>query len=136
LKPSSIGIEITETCFMQNSAQTAKILKEMKEHGFEIIVDDFGTGYSSINYLKNFPIDILKIDKSFVDEIVTGKEEAKTIKAVLMVANVFDLITVAEGIETKIQEDFLINLGVDLGQGYYFSKPKPKDEIIEFIVSR
>ena len=136
LKPSSIGIEITETCFMQNSTQTAKILKEMKEHGFEIIVDDFGTGYSSINYLKNFPIDILKIDKSFVDEIVTGKEEAKTIKAVLMVANVFDLITVAEGIETKIQEDFLINLGVDLGQGYYFSKPKPKDEIIEFIVSR
>ena len=136
LEPSSIGIEITETCFMQNSAQTAKILKEMKEYGFEIIVDDFGTGYSSINYLKNFPIDILKIDKSFVDEIITGEEEAKTIKAVLMVANVFDLITVAEGIETQIQEDFLINLGVDLGQGYYFCKPKPKNEIIEFIASR
>ncbi len=136
IEPSSIGIEITETSFMQNSIQTAQILKQMKEYGFEIIVDDFGTGYSSINYLKNFPIDILKIDKSFVDEILTGKEEAKTIKAVLMVAKVFELTTVAEGIETKIQEDFLINLGVDLGQGYYFCKPKPKDEIIKFISSK
>ena len=126
-----IGLEITETCIMQNIEKTKKMLDKMKKFGYEIVLDDFGTGYSSMSYLKDFPIDVLKIDKTFVDDITEDNDKVKIIKAIVILSKDFNYITVAEGIETKEQEKLLAHLGVDLGQGYIFSKPIRKEELIQ-----
>lgn len=122
----NIGIEITETYFIENMKDTKKSLNELQNLGFKILIDDFGTGYSSLQYLQKLPIDIIKIDKSFVSSL---DDNDSIIKAIVALSKSFNYITVAEGIETKEQEDKLIELGVDLGQGYLFSKPK---RLIEF----
>jgi len=114
---------------MHNIEKATEILKQMKEFGFKIIIDDFGTGYSSMSYLKNLPISELKIDKSFVDDICVDENDVKIVKAIISIAKSFDYRIVAEGIETKEQEKILKDLGIDTGQGYYFSKPKRKKEL-------
>ncbi|RLC46229.1 MAG: hypothetical protein DRI23_12620, partial [Candidatus Cloacimonadota bacterium] len=101
--------------------------------GFSISVDDFGTGYSSLNYLKLFPIDELKIDKSFIDDIPHDKSDVAITKAIIALSQTMGYENVAEGIETDKQEEFLKNNGCETGQGYYFSKPKVKDDLIEFL---
>ena len=136
IKTSSIGLEITETHLMKNIKENSKIVTQMREYGFNIIIDDFGTGYSSMSYLKKLPITNLKIDKSFVDDICTDKSDVEIVKATIAICKSFNYDIVAEGIETKEQEELLANLGVRFGQGYLFSKPKTKAELIEFIKSR
>ncbi len=133
ISPKNIGIEITETHLMQNMKENSKLLNELKELGCEIIIDDFGTGYSSLNYLKNLPISNLKIDKSFIDDICTNFNDIKITKAIIGISNSFNYTTVAEGIETKEQEEILIDLGVEVGQGFLFSKPKTKEELLKFL---
>ncbi|MFK5881507.1 MAG: EAL domain-containing protein [Sulfurospirillum sp.] len=130
VSPTNLAIEITETSLMRNIEENAKILSEIKKMGITICMDDFGTGYSSLNYLIQLPIDNIKIDKTFVDVIFSGKKELEMIKAIVSISDNFNFHTIAEGIETKEQEEILKNLGVDLGQGYYFSKPLPKEELV------
>lgn len=120
---SNIGIEITETYIMKNIMDIQDTLNKLREIGFKIIIDDFGTGYSSMHYLQKLPIDIIKIDKSFIDDLTTSNNQS-VIKAIIAISKSFGYKTVAEGIESKEQEDILLKLGVDFGQGYLFCRPK------------
>ncbi len=133
ISPKEIKLEITETHLMKNIKHSIKLLQNLKDLGFSISVDDFGTGYSSLNYLKLFPIDELKIDKSFIDDIPHDKSDVAITKAIIALSQTMGYENVAEGIETDKQEEFLKNNGCKIGQGYYFSKPKVKDDLIEFL---
>jgi diguanylate cyclase (GGDEF)-like protein len=121
--PEMIGLEVTETAVMENKAYVCNQLEKFRAKGVRIYLDDFGTGYSSLNYLTMLPIDILKIDKSFVDNITNKNREYQVVKLILSLASVFSLTTIAEGVETKDQLDILQSLDCHIVQGYYFSKP-------------
>ncbi|MFT5661838.1 MAG: diguanylate cyclase (GGDEF)-like protein/PAS domain S-box-containing protein [Sulfurimonas sp.] len=133
IETKSIMLEITETHIMRNIAQSMSILKELKESGFAISIDDFGTGHSSLSYLKKFPIDELKIDKSFIDDIIDEKSDVDITNAIIALSNSLHYVNVAEGIETLVQEEFLLKANCLIGQGYYFSKPKKKEDLIQFL---
>jgi len=133
ISPSEIVLEITETHIMKNMYQSMTLLKSLKDLGFSISIDDFGTGHSSLSYLKLFPINELKIDKSFVDDLPHDKNDVAISKAIITLSQSMGYINVAEGIETIEQELFMRDNGCSLGQGYYFCKPKRKDELVEFL---
>ncbi len=133
VSPREIVLEITETHIMKNINQSMSLLKSLKDLGFSISIDDFGTGHSSLSYLKLFPIDELKIDKSFVDDLPHDKNDVAISKAIIALSQSMDYVNVAEGIENREQELFMRDNGCLLGQGYYFSKPKRKDELIAFL---
>ena len=124
---NQIGIELTETYLIKNVEGILDILIVMRRLGFKILIDDFGTGYSSLKYLQQLPIDILKIDKSFVKNLTKNNNDI--VKAIVAISKSFGFITIAEGVETKEQEELLIELDVDIAQGYLYSKPK---RLIEF----
>ena len=123
LPPESLTLEITETLFLSDFDETVGKLCALKQLGIKLAIDDFGTGYSSLNYLRYLPIDILKIDKSFVDGVTRGTEQSAVARAVLKLARTFGLQTVAEGIEYAEQLEALRAMGADLGQGYYLARP-------------
>lgn len=127
VQASSVGIEITETYLIKNIDEIEISLTKLQKLGFKILIDDFGTGYSSLQYLQRLPIDIIKIDRSFVSNLTNKNKEI--IKAIVAISQSFGYKTIAEGIETKEQEDILLALGIDFGQGFLFSKPK---SLIEF----
>lgn len=122
IKPSLLEIEITEGA-MQDTAETSPILKSLKELGVTISIDDFGTGYSSLNYIKQFPIDVLKIDQSFVRDVINSEKDAAITTTIIHLANSLGIEVVAEGIEEKEQADFLMRAKCHKGQGYLFSRP-------------
>ncbi len=123
LPPELLELEITETILMQHLDTTLNILEQLKNKGIRISVDDFGTGYSSLSYLKRFPIDTLKIDRSFVNDIASDPDDKAIVAAITVMAQQLNLEVVAEGVETLEQLEFLRNLCCHFGQGYYFSKP-------------
>ena len=123
LSPACLILEITESTMLLDTDATTKKLADLKSLGIRLAIDDFGTGYSSLSYLQRFPVDILKIDKSFVDKIAHGKEGAAVAKAIITMSDTLHLRTIAEGIESQGQSEELKNLGCELGQGYYFAKP-------------
>jgi EAL domain-containing protein (putative c-di-GMP-specific phosphodiesterase class I) len=123
LDPRRLVLEITETVLMQDTEATIEKLLELKRLGVRLAVDDFGTGYSSLQYLKRFPIDILKIAKSFVDGLGGARDDAALARAIVDVANSFQLQVVAEGIEETAQSERLIELGCAMGQGFHFARP-------------
>ncbi len=127
LDPSSLVLEITESVMMQDMDLSIQRLAELKELGVQLAVDDFGTGYSSLNYIRRFPVDILKVDKSFVDGVNEGGEESALTAAIIELAGILRLRPVAEGIERADQLEKLLALRCDLGQGFYFAKPLPLD---------
>ena len=127
---SKIEFEITESLMMSDSELTMKILNGIKGFGIDIAMDDFGTGYSSLAYLKIFPIDILKIDRVFVRDITEDPNDAAIVDAIIAMAKQLKLTTVAEGIETEEQYEFLCARGCEIGQGYLFSKPVSFDEML------
>ncbi|WP_428737776.1 sensor domain-containing protein [Sulfurimonas sp.] len=131
MKPSEVEIEITERFLMDNTEANIRKLQEFREYGFKISIDDFGTGYSSMSYLKQLPIDTIKIDKSFIEDINDGSSDNAIIEAIIALSKTLGYSIVAEGIETTDQEYFLKQHKCDLGQGYLFSKPKMSDEIIQ-----
>ncbi len=133
ISPYEIVLEITETHIMKNINQSRNLLNSLKEFGFSISIDDFGTGHSSLSYLKLFPIDELKIDKSFVDDLPDDKNDVAISKAIITLSQSMGYINVAEGIENREQEQFLRNNSCLLGQGYYFCKPKKMDDLIGFL---
>ena len=121
--PNSLVLEITESVMMEDMELSIARLRELKELGVELAVDDFGTGYSSLNYIRRFPVDILKVDKSFIDGINEGGEDSALTAAIIELAGILRLQPVAEGIERADQLERLLELDCDLGQGYYFAKP-------------
>ena len=123
VNPEQIEIEITESCLVQDVQFVQKSLQKLKDLGLTLAIDDFGTGHSCLDYLRRFPIDILKIDRSFVKDIGTGKHGTAICSAILSIADGLDMETVGEGIETEEQLQFLIDNGCDRGQGFYFSQP-------------
>jgi len=130
LPPDLLELEITEGVLMQHLDTTMEILNTLKNIGVRLSVDDFGTGYSSLSYLKRFPIDMLKIDKSFVNDITTDPSDKAIVAAITVMAQQLKLEVVAEGVETVEQLEFLRELRCHYVQGYYFSKPLPADECL------
>lgn len=122
INPESLNLELTESSIMRNAESAIKILGELKKDGIKVSIDDFGTGYSSLGQLKRLPIDVLKIDKSFITHVTTNPEDAALVVAIISLAHNLRLKTVAEGIETYEQLTFLHLLRCDEGQGYFFSK--------------
>jgi len=133
IDPKLIMLEITETHIMKNIFHSMDVLNKLKSLGFKLSIDDFGTGYSSLNYLKQFPIDELKIDKSFVDELPHDQNDVAISKAIISLSKNMNYKNVAEGIETKEQENFLEESGCEIGQGYLFCKPLIKEDMIKYL---
>jgi diguanylate cyclase (GGDEF)-like protein/PAS domain S-box-containing protein len=129
LDPSSLELELTESSIMQQPEQVNATLGKLREKGLRIAIDDFGTGYSSLSYLKRFPIDALKIDRSFVNDLPQDRENAAIVTAIITMSRALNLEVIAEGVETAAQRDYLHEQGCRLFQGYYFHRPKPAAEI-------
>jgi EAL domain-containing protein (putative c-di-GMP-specific phosphodiesterase class I) len=129
-------LEITESVMMKDMKLTVQRLTELKELGVKLAVDDFGTGYSSLNYIQQFPVDILKVDKSFVDAFNTDPRKSALTATIIKLASDLDLRPVAEGIERADQLERLLDLHCDLGQGFYFSKPLPMEGVDELLAAR
>jgi len=135
LDPQYLELEITESFALHQIDTAIKKLKELKRMGVKISIDDFGTGYSSLSYLKKFPIDTLKIDKSFVDDILNESDDAAIATAIVSLAQSLNLNVVAEGVETEDQLNFLKKLGCNDMQGFLYSRPLAKEKFEEFLVN-
>jgi EAL domain-containing protein (putative c-di-GMP-specific phosphodiesterase class I) len=132
----NLVLEITERNIIKNIEKSKKIFKSIKELNkhIKISIDDFGTGYSSLAYLKYLPVDILKIDISFVRGITTDRHDFSIVKFITGLSKDFGFKTLAEGVETKEQVDMLSSMEVDYFQGFYFAKPMPEDETTKFVL--
>ena len=129
LEPSRLTLEITETLLMDDVEGTIRKLQNIRDLGVGLSIDDFGTGYSSLSYLKRFPIDILKIDQSFIKDINTNPDDAAITKAIIAMAHSLDLRVIAEGVETEESREFLRDQNCDLIQGYLVSHPLTNDQM-------
>jgi diguanylate cyclase (GGDEF)-like protein/PAS domain S-box-containing protein len=129
LAPNSLTLEITEGVLIHDSEAVARRLEEVKKLGVRLAIDDFGTGYSSLGYLRRFPIDLLKIDKSFIDFVASGPEESALARAVVKLGDTLGLSVVAEGVENPNQASVLSEMGCALAQGFLYSKPMDADQI-------
>ncbi|PYQ31873.1 MAG: diguanylate cyclase [Acidobacteria bacterium] len=136
LDPSFLELEITETTAMQNADVTVDVLRALRDIGVGISIDDFGMGYSSLNYLKRFPINAVKIDRAFVNDLATDEGDAAIVSAVIGMARTLRLRVVAEGVENAAQFAFLRSRKCDEAQGFYFSRPVGADELTETLLSR
>jgi diguanylate cyclase (GGDEF)-like protein/PAS domain S-box-containing protein len=136
LLPSRLILEITESVLMTDTAATLSRLFQLRSLGVRLAIDDFGTGYSSLAYLRRFPVEILKIDKSFVDGIATEPTASALVDAMIRIAKTLKLETVAEGVERSEQADRLRALQCDTGQGYLFSRPLPSDQMTSLLRDR
>lgn len=136
LGTDSFEIEITESGIMQNPELAVTNLNVIREMGIGIAIDDFGTGYSSLAYLKRFPINILKIDRSFIHDITLDRDDTTIVKTILAMAQALNLRVIAEGVETEEQSNFLAEMGCVEGQGYLFARPMPCEDLISFFRSR
>ena len=136
ITPACLKLELTESALMENAETATLMLKQIKETGVQISVDDFGTGYSSLSYLHRFPIDTLKVDRSFVSTMEEGSENGEIVRTVIALAKALNLAVVAEGIETIHQFHQLRILGCEYGQGYLFSRPLPVGEISRLLTDR
>lgn len=127
MEPTALEFEITEGVVIQNADKAQRVLTALKRSGIRIAIDDFGTGYSSLGQLRRFPIDTLKIDRSFVRELPGNREDCAIAEAIIAMAGTLGLTVVAEGVETREQADFLRAHGCDLVQGFYYGKPMAPD---------
>jgi diguanylate cyclase (GGDEF)-like protein/PAS domain S-box-containing protein len=133
LDPRLLDIELTESVLAGNPDSVAGVLGELERLGSQISIDDFGTGYSSLSHLKRFPVDVLKIDQSFVRDCTADADDAAIVQAIITMAHALGIQTIAEGVETKEQLEFLHRNGCDAMQGYYFSRPVPAEEITRLL---
>lgn len=129
IAPDFLKIELTESILIRAEGKALDMLHTIKDTGVQICLDDFGTGYSSLNYLKRFPIDVLKIDRSFVKNIISDPKDAEISSAIIALAKCLNLVVVAEGVEKEDQYEFLKNKGCDVIQGFYFYKPMSAREV-------
>ena len=128
LSPSQLELEITESAIMQDDEATIGALEGLRKMGISLALDDFGTGYSSLSYLRRFPINQVKIDRSFVQEIPTNADDMALTTAIIAMAHSLGMTVVAEGVETAAQEEFLRDAGCDELQGYRLGRPVPARE--------
>jgi diguanylate cyclase (GGDEF)-like protein len=129
LDPTRLGLEITESALMEDADSPLHKLTELKRLGVRLLLDDFGTGYSSLSYLRNFPFDVVKIDRSFVATLSETEDDGAILKAVVQMATALEMSVIAEGVETQDQLDRLMTLGYDLVQGYYLGRPMPAEDL-------
>lgn len=134
--PCWLELELTETTLMKHSEESVESLSKLKAMGIRIAIDDFGTGYSSLGYLKRLPVDILKIDRSFVSDVTVSLDDAAIVEAIIAMARSLGLHVVAEGVETAEQAKFLKAHKCEEMQGYYFSKPLPVDQLLLILANK
>ena len=134
LEPKYLELELTESCLMEKAEEIKDLLIEFKKVGIKVAIDDFGTGYSSLNYLKTFPTDKIKIDKSFISD--ANKSDEAIVKAVVSIAKALGVKTIAEGVETEEQIKMLMGYGCGELQGYFFSKPVPACDASKFLEAK
>lgn len=132
LNPSQFEVELTETVLMENMDEAIIKLQQLQKLGILISIDDFGTGYSSLGYLKQLPVNIIKVDRSFVMDIPESRDDMEITAAVIAMAHSLNYKVVAEGVETEAQVQFLQNCNCDYGQGYHFSKPLEREDLLNF----
>lgn len=133
--PDQLEVEITESIIMTNNTIALQQLEALQNIGISVAIDDFGTGYSSLGQLKNFPVNKLKIDRTFVDDLTDGLNDRAIIKAIISLAKTLNLKVIAEGIETAEQLAILIEEGCDYGQGYFLGRPIPNIEFEKLLQS-
>jgi EAL domain-containing protein (putative c-di-GMP-specific phosphodiesterase class I) len=129
LPPAALTVEITENLLLADSSLAAERLAQLRAVGVRVAVDDFGTGYSSLAYLRRFPVDVLKIDRSFVAPLTEGSRPAALVRSVIDLGNALDMDTVAEGVESQEQAEILSSLGCHVAQGYYFGRPQDAETV-------
>jgi len=130
LPASSIELEITENCIVEHTEQSKRVLQALQDHGINLAIDDFGTGYSSLAYLKQLPINKLKIDRSLIADIHRDRNDEAIARAVIMLGELLELDIVAEGIENSEQQHFILKHGCHIAQGFLFSRPVSADQLI------
>ena len=135
INPANLNLELTESVVMEDAESNINALRDLKAMGLSIAVDDFGTGYSSLSYLKRFPIDILKIDKSFIRDISFNSDDEAIASSIIAMAHTLRLSVIAEGVETNEQLAMLVEKHCDQAQGYYFCQPIAADELKRFILA-
>jgi EAL domain-containing protein (putative c-di-GMP-specific phosphodiesterase class I) len=136
LDPRHLEVELTESGLMQDTETTTTVLRGLKDLGIQLAIDDFGTGFSSLSYLQRFPIDTIKIDQSFVQDINDTTDEAAIVSAIIAMGKSLKMLVVAEGIETWEQLDFLQSRECAEGQGYYYSRPVPAEEFANLLTAK
>jgi len=133
LPPQLLELEVTESSLVEEAENAAKILRQLKALGVSIAIDDFGTGYSSLSYLTRFPLDRLKIDRSFVHRMVEEEQNRQVVQAIVSLGHALDLKVLAEGVEKEAQRQLLAADGCDEGQGYLVSRPVPGEKLLELL---
>jgi len=133
MEPKNLELELTESILMENAESSIELMDKLKDAGLRLSVDDFGTGYSSLSYLKRFSIDKLKIDKSFIDDVIADGDAAIIASTIIAMGQKLNLKVIAEGVETVEQLRFLQEQGCDEIQGYLFSKPVSAAEITQML---
>ncbi len=136
LSPSSLTLEIVETIFIQDPALAGHTFRDLRKLGVEVSLDDFGTGYSSLGYINEYPIDIIKIDRSFISRLNESGEVSAIVRAIAQLAHDLNFKIVAEGIETREQYDYIRKMGCQYGQGFLFHKPLEKDKVEALLVAQ
>jgi EAL domain-containing protein (putative c-di-GMP-specific phosphodiesterase class I) len=136
MKPELLELELTESMVMQNAERAGEVLAAIKRLGVRLAIDDFGVGYSSLTHLKRFPIDTLKVDRSFIRDIPQDADDKAITEAIIAMGRSLKLTVVAEGVETLEQETFLHDHGCDETQGFFFSKPVAADQFATLLRRR
>jgi EAL domain-containing protein (putative c-di-GMP-specific phosphodiesterase class I) len=132
---TAIELEVTESVLINFPQKAVEVLNDVREMGLSVALDDFGTGFSSLSNLKAYPINTIKVDKSFVMDMLQDPNDAAITKAVIAMGKSLDMHVVAEGVETKAHVQFLQDLGCHQAQGYYYSRPVPADEFTKNFIS-
>ena len=127
--PSLIELEVTEDILLEDEQRVLDIFLRIQKLGVRLVFDDFGTGFASLSYLKKFPLDGLKIDRSFVRDVLTDSDDAAIVSSTILLGKQLGLSVIAEGIETRATADLLVTMGCEEGQGYFFGKPMPAADL-------
>ena len=136
LKPSFLELEVTESGLIADEVVAKNTLELLHDIGVTLSLDDFGTGYASFSYLKKFPFDSIKIDKSFIEQMLHSNEDSEIVRSIVQIAKKLDLKVIIEGIESEVQEQFIIDEGCDVGQGYLYGKPMPSKEFEHSLINQ
>ncbi|MFA0112785.1 EAL domain-containing protein [Vibrio sp. 10N.261.46.E11] len=136
LEPHFLELEVTESCLIADEVVAKNTLESLHNIGVTLSLDDFGTGYASFSYLKKYPFDTIKIDKSFIDQMLNSQEDSEIVRSIIQIAKKLDLKVTIEGIESEVQEQFIIKEGCDVGQGYLYGKPMPSQEFEHSLINQ
>ncbi len=133
---TGITLEITESILIQSIARASAALEKLRQQGIHIALDDFGVGYSSLNYLSNLPVDVIKIDRSLTQQILTNPKQYALLRSIVEMAGINSLLVVAEGVETEEEQKMISASGVQYIQGYYYARPMKEEKMVQFLLSQ